>query len=165
LKIEQLTDLHDVSAFDCGESIMNEYLQRHALKHTIDNYSKTYVAVEQDNPIVIGYHTIAPSSVARELFQTSTPRFPRIGAILLARWATDNKHQGKGIGKGLFVDALKRAYQMVLIGGGRSLEVDALNEKAKNFYLKNGFKQFKDNEMHLYLEMHKLAKLFPEIAQ
>jgi len=41
-----------------------------------------------------------------------------------------------------------------------AVEVYALNQSAKKFYLKYGFTELTDDEFHLYLPMKKLRKLF-----
>lgn len=57
------------------------------------------------------------------------------------------------------MDSLKRARDMADLGGGYAVYVEALNEQARDFYLRYGFKQCADNNLHLYLRMKAIRKL------
>lgn len=59
----------------------------------------------------------------------------------------------------LLVDALKRAAQASEQLGIYAVEVRALNENARRFYLKYGFTSLSEDEMHLYLPMKTIRKL------
>lgn len=158
MSIERLTTAHDLDAFDCGEQPLNNYLRLRALRHQESGYGLTFVAVG-DTPRVLGYHTIATCSVDREAIPRSTP-YPRIPAILLARLAVDQAFQGQGLGKALLVDALRRARLASELVGVHAVAVDAMNQNAKDFYLKFDFKQLEDDDLHLYLPMTTIRRLF-----
>jgi ribosomal protein S18 acetylase RimI-like enzyme len=73
--------------------------------------------------------------------------------------AIDLKSQGKGLGELLLVDALERVVQASEQLGIYAVEVRALNENARRFYLKYGFTALLDDELHLYLPMKTIRKL------
>jgi hypothetical protein len=59
----------------------------------------------------------------------------------------------------LLVDALRRSVQIAEHIGIRAVEVDALDDDARNFYRKFGFRSLLDDPRHLFLPMHKISKL------
>ena len=58
-----LTADHDVSAFDCGEAVLNDWLRHRALKNE-SRFSRTYVVCAGN--VVVGYFCISAGSVQRE---------------------------------------------------------------------------------------------------
>jgi hypothetical protein len=59
----------------------------------------------------------------------------------------------------LLVDALRRALQISEHVGIRAVEVDALDDAARTFYLKFGFRPLLDDPRHLLMPMHEIRKL------
>jgi GNAT superfamily N-acetyltransferase len=80
--------------------------------------------------------------------------------MLVGKLAVDRSMQGKGLGEELLVDALKRAVSLSMEVGIFAVRVDALNDKAKSFYLRYGFIPFQDQEQSLFLPMKTIFKLF-----
>ena len=54
MKIILLSAEHDRSQFDCGESVLNEYLKSYAGQHARKDQSRTYVATDDDHNRVWG---------------------------------------------------------------------------------------------------------------
>lgn len=135
-----LSDKHKLDAFDCGEAVLNDWLKRHARGNEERGASRTYVVCDQEDKIV-GFFTLSNSAVMlkeapKKLIRNMPDPIP---VMLLGRLAVDVKHQGKGIGKGMLRDAVSRVLQAGEIGGIRAILVHAISEKAKSFYLQNGF--------------------------
>ena len=57
------------------------------------------------------------------------------------------------------MDALRRSLQISEQVGIRAVVVDALDDAARNFYLKFGFRSLLDDPRHLFLPMHEIRKL------
>jgi hypothetical protein len=57
------------------------------------------------------------------------------------------------------IDALRRSEQLAQQVGIRAIEVDAIDEAARAFYLKFGFVSLLDNPLHLFLPMSAVRKL------
>jgi GNAT superfamily N-acetyltransferase len=136
---EKLRPEHDVSSFDCGEPVLNDWLCRHALQNQQSGASSTYVI--SDKTRVVGYYSLAAGSVARE---TATGRVRRnvpdpVPVVVLGRLAVDQSLQGQGIGRSLLRDAILRTLQAADIIGVRAILVHALSEQAKRFYESCGF--------------------------
>ena len=150
---------HNTSEFDCGEESLNVFLKKYAAANQASGSSRSYVLVQKDK--VLGYYTLAPASVefavAPDRVTKGQARQP-VPCILLARLGIDQTMQGQGLGKHLFRDSLLRAYQAHEIAGGRAFLVHALNEAAKDFYLRLGMTPSPTNPLHIFY-------LFKDIRQ
>jgi GNAT superfamily N-acetyltransferase len=146
---------HDRSAFACGESALDAFLQRHAHQNMRKGISQTWVLVSPDKPSTIaGYYCLAPAEVVLANLQPADarplPPYP-ILCFRMGRLARDLRWRGEGMGAlliGLAVERCQRARQSV---GGYALIVAAKGEKANNFYLRYGFRPYLDTPKSLYL--------------
>jgi GNAT superfamily N-acetyltransferase len=161
-QIQQLSPEHVIDAFDCGEHGLNEYLIRFARWNASAGIGKTYVIAREDEPMVLGYYTLAvgqlrtrdlPERVARRL-----PKYP-VPIIKIGRLASDRSVRGQGVGEALLLDALFRAARIAEQIAVFAVEVDALNERARGFYLRYGFEPLLDDRMHLYLSIRSIQNL------
>ena len=75
----------------------------------------------------------------------------RVPSIHMARFAIGSDEQGKGPGKALLRDALRRALSGAEAIGGRAFLVHAKGEQVRDFYLKFGMEASPTNPMHLFL--------------
>jgi GNAT superfamily N-acetyltransferase len=158
LIIEPLSSKHDRSSFDCGEPSLNTYLRQYARQNDEKGLGRTYVAVETGQTRVAGYYTISTGAVTFEQVPEKLPSYP-IPIVHLGRLAVDLSSQGKRLGEFLLVDALKRATLASEELGIYAVEVRALNDSARRFYLKYGFTPLLDDELHLSLSMKTIRKL------
>ena len=137
-----LSDNHDLSDFDCGEPLLNDWVKRRALANQSSGASRTFV-VADNRQRVMGYYALAAGAVAH---RDSTGAVRRnmpdpIPVMVLARLAVDRKAQGKQLGGALLKDAILRALSVSENAGVRALLVHALHEKAKAFYRHYGFEE------------------------
>lgn len=169
---ETLGAEHDVSAFDCGKTPLNEFLQKHALDKQKAMLSRTYVVTTSDSTsgtatggaVVVGYYTLTHMTT----LQTETPlKLGRgmpsvIPAILMARFAVDTKYQGQGLGRSLFTDALRRVWAVMQAGAApvRFFVVDAKDEDAKAFYQRFDMIAAPHDPLRLYLSYKTLRLEF-----
>jgi GNAT superfamily N-acetyltransferase len=156
--IEALSPTHDRAAFDCGEPSLDDFLKRFARQNDEKGLSRTYVAVLPDEPKVYGYYSLSSGGVRFDTMPEKLPRYP-VPVIHLGRLAVDQSAKGQGLGKILLLDALKRAASVSKQLGIYAIEVYALNDAARDFYLKYGFASLLDDECHLYLTMKAIRKL------
>ena len=136
---EKLQPEHDVSVFDCGEPVLNDWLRRRALQNQQSGASSTYVVLDKIR--VVAYYSLAAGSVARE---TAPGRMRRnvpdpVPVVVVGRLAVDRGFQGQGLGRALLRDAVLRTLQAADIIGVRAILVHALSEQAKRFYEVCGF--------------------------
>ena len=107
---------------------------------------------------IFGHYTISSGSVKFENIPEKLPHYP-IPVAHLGRLAIDETAKGQGLGKALLFDALRRIAGVSEHLGIYAIEVYALNEPAREFYLKFGFEGLIDDEFHLYLPVKTLRKL------
>lgn len=148
-----ISNSHDISAFDCGNGTLNEWLQKRAIKNERNGASRTFV-VCNDNTVV-GYYSLAVGAVTREESSGKVRRnMPEpIPVMVLGRLAVDQHWQGKQIGAGMLKDAVLRTLAVAQQAGIRALLVHALSEEAKRFYLQCGFHESPVNDLTLMITL------------
>ncbi len=160
--IQRFDKSHERASFDCGKPPLNEWLQRYAGQYERRDLSRTYVGVRKGLSRILGYYAICNHRVSyRSLSGEQAKGLPRIDVpvILLGRLAVDKTVQGQGLGRHLLMDALRRAKHLSQHVGVRAVEVDAIDDDARNFYLKYGFASLQDDPHHLFLSMQVIRKL------
>ena len=129
-----LTANHDLSHFDCGEPVLNDWLRHRALKNE-SRFSRTYVVCEGNK--VAGFYCISAGSVERAAapgkLRRNAPE--AIPVAVIGRLAVDRAHAGRGLGADLLADALCRIAAASQILGIGAVLVHAKDEAAKRFYL------------------------------
>ncbi len=148
---------HDRAAFQCGNPDLDEFLQTKAAKHQSQRISRTFVLVSEADPgRILGYYSLSNCQIDRQLLSEDVgktlPRHP-IPAVMLGRLAVDRREQGKQLGTWLLMDALKRTVLVGQQSGVFALVVDAVDAKARDFYLRHGFLVITDRPMTLYLPL------------
>ncbi len=158
---EAIQNKHKLDAFNCGESSLDEWLQRRALKNEILGASRTFVACVEvkGQQQVVGYYALAAGSVVHSLVSSKVKRNrPNpVPVMVLGRLAIDQHWQGHGLGYSLLRDALLRSKAASEHIGARALLVHALSDHAKRFYEHFGFRTSPIEEQTLML-------LFSEIG-
>ncbi|MEW5964493.1 MAG: GNAT family N-acetyltransferase [Pseudomonadota bacterium] len=113
--------------------------------------SQTYVALI--GAAVVGYYCLTVGNVlydgAPGRLVKGLPRHP-VPVVLLARLAIHKQWQGRRIGQGLLLDAIRRTLQAADIAGVRALLVHAKDDKARAFYEHFGFEPFTTEPLNLY---------------
>ena len=78
------------------------------------------------------------------------PRYS-VPACRIAKLAIDTRFQGAGACSWLLRQALEKALSVSAEVGLYAVIVDAIDEKAKGFYLKYGFKAFSEYPLMMFL--------------
>lgn len=159
-RIERLRGGHDRSAFRCGATSLDDFLRKLAAQYEKKHMGRTYVALDKDGDGdgdgVRGYYTLSAGAVAFANVPPpvggTLPRHP-VPVVHLGRLAVDSTVQGHGLGETLLMDALTRSARAAEDLGVFAIEVFAVNEAARSFYLKYGFEPLIDDVYHLYLPM------------
>jgi ribosomal protein S18 acetylase RimI-like enzyme len=157
LVIEPLNRNHNRGFFNCGVESLDRYLKHQANQDIKRRISRVFVAhVPQDKTKVLGYYTLStlsidlsvlPDKIAQKL-----PRHP-IPAALIGRLAVDISTQGKGIGKMLLSNAIKRTLSVSDDIAIYAMVVDAINEEAESFYKRYGFSRLAHSGSRLFLPL------------
>lgn len=153
---------HERASFDCGIAGLNEWLGTKAGQSEKKDLARTYVLVEVGNTSIKGFYALSNHTVAYEaLPEEQAKGLPQIDmpVVFIGRLAVDRSLQGRGLGEFLLIDALRRAEYLSHKIGIRAVEVDAINESAKQFYERYGFLALMDDPRHLFLPMNIIRKL------
>ena len=137
---EKLNSSHQIEGFNSGNSQLDDWLKRRALKNELDGASRTYVLCAGE--VVVAYYCLANGAVAQTIATGGVRRnMPDpIPVMVIGRLAVDHRwRQGKGIGRALLRDAILRTLQAAEIAGIRAILIHAISEDAKQFYEKCGF--------------------------
>lgn len=164
--IRRLEKWHDRSAFNCGHPLLDEWLSDRAGQFDRRDLSRTFVATRSEELSVCGYYALSTHRVIYDaLPAVEAKALPRLDVpvVLIGRLAVDRTVRGQGLGSVLLIDALRRALQISEQIGIRAVEVDAIDDAARRFYLKFGFRPLLDDPRHLFLPLHVIRKLgFPD---
>jgi GNAT superfamily N-acetyltransferase len=163
--VEALREQHDRTNFSCGNPSLDRYLKEQAGQDLRRACASPFVLVPASGSAsILGYYTLSsygvdvgdlPVDVAKKL-----PRYPLIPATLLGRLAVDRRHQGRGIGEFLLLDALHRALGHSVEVAAAAVIVDAIDPAAERFYQRFGFIPFPSTSSRLFLPMKTVADLF-----
>lgn len=130
---------HNLDTFDCGEESLNRWLKERALKSEKAQSARTYVVCADG--VVVGYYCLASGAVARagaaKPMQRNMP--DPIPVMILGRLAIDRSYQGRGVGQALLRDAILRTLSVSELAGVVALLAHALDEQARQFYLRFEF--------------------------
>lgn len=153
---------HDRANFDCGIPLLNDWLATKVSQFEKRDLARAYVLVQEGQTIIKGYYSLSNHTVVYEsLPEDQAKGLPHIDmpVVLIGRLAVDRSVQGQRLGEFLLIDALRRAEYLASKIGIRAVEVDALNDAAKQFYEKYGFLTLRDSPNHMFLPMHVIRKL------
>lgn len=152
---EPLSASHRLDQFECGESVLDEWLKRRAMANQLSGADRTFVVADQDSRIC-GYYAMAAGVVSHPMATSSVRRnMPDpIPVMVLARLAVDHRTQGMHLGASLLQDAVNRALAVSHNAGVRALLVHALHDRAKQFYTHYGFQVSPAHPMTLMLRLN-----------
>jgi GNAT superfamily N-acetyltransferase len=138
----QLLDLHnhDRSEFDCGEPVLNEWLQRYAGQNRRGNTAATWVVVDQ-NDTVAAYASLSMTSVDVSRAPSAlAKRAPNpIPALLVGRLGVDRQHAGQGLGTAMVAHVLATVVELNQHAACRAVIVTAINERSGRWWEHLGF--------------------------
>jgi GNAT superfamily N-acetyltransferase len=136
-----LTDTHNLNSFKSGEPVLDEWLQRRALSNLESGASRTYVICPKATQNVIGFFSLSMGQIlASEVVGSMRRNMPnKIPAVVLGRLAIDVSWQGKGVGRALLAEVMRRSLRAAEEVSARLVIVHAISLAAENFYKHHGF--------------------------
>ena len=166
LVITGLERRHDRTDFDCGEPLLNAFLQRFARQQAEKNFNRTYVAMAEGEARIHGYYAISSASIDFENWPEGLrlPRYP-VPIARIGRLAVDMREQGKGTGAALLRHAMHLTASMAWQVGVFALVVDAKHEAAAAFYARYGFQRFSREQLSLFLTTDVILAALAEATQ
>ncbi|MDY0419260.1 GNAT family N-acetyltransferase [Enterobacter sp. 170198] len=159
---------YDVSHFDCGEESLNIFLTEHLKRQHRGKFLRGYVLTTRESkPRILGYYTLSGSCFEKAYLPSKTQQkrvpYKNVPSVTLGRLAIDKRIQGQGYGELLVIHAMKTVYLASFAVGIHGLFVEALNHKAKDFYLRLGFiPLLAENEFTLFLPTKTFENVFEE---
>jgi predicted N-acetyltransferase YhbS len=137
--VELLGAGHSLERFDSGAAELDRWLRNSAHVAASAGTAATYLLRRDET--VVGYYALAMSAVTHDRAPSRLRRgMPDpVPVVLLARLAIDHREQGRRLGGHLLVDALRRCVRGGAEFGARAVVVDAINERAADFYRHFGF--------------------------
>ncbi len=162
LVIEPLDSHHDRTAFSCGESALDAYLQRQASQDIRRRVAQVFVAIGDVPEKIAGYYSLSAASFEKgELPSALAKRLPHypVPAAVLGRLAIHLEHQGRGLGEALLLDAIRRVVRASATIAVYAVIVDAKNEGAQAFYERYDFRAFASEPRRLFLPLETFEKL------
>lgn len=161
---EPLDSRHNRNNFSCGKDLLDNYFLRQAKQDVKRKLSVCFVLIDRETDRISGYYTLSSSSISNDLipdsFKEKLPKsYLSIPTILLGRLAIDRDFQGKGIGKILLIDSLKRCFDTSDSIGAFAVIVDPLDKESERFYNKYGFIKLPDSGK-MFLPMKTIKELF-----
>ena len=112
---------------------------------------------------VVGYYALATAGAEKtevpdQITKGGVPT--QVPCLLLARLAVDVTEQNRKLGKGLLVDAIRRAVRVSEDVGVRALLIHARDAEARSFYEHLGeFAASPTDDLHLFLLLKHAKKL------
>lgn len=161
--IEVLTQDHRRETFDCGDSSLNNYLNRYAAQDIKRRVNRVFVAVGSEDAVTIcAYYGLCAGTIdvvdTPPSIQKRMPRYP-LPVVLLSRLAVDQQYQRRGLGSIMLADALRRVVQASEVLAVYAVVVDAIDERAAGFYKQFGFLQLKSNPLKLFIPLDSFRRL------
>lgn len=145
---------HDCAGFHSGHATLDEWLRRHALRSQHQDVTRTYVWTATGDLEVVAYYSIQPTQVtAADVSRGVAGGHSIVPGYLLARLALDRRLQGRGLGRQLLRNALETCVNAAATGAGRVIVVDAIDEAARDFYVRHGFSNTKTDSHRLVMKV------------
>lgn len=159
-----LSKHHPKSKFSCGNEQLDNYLYRQASQDVKRKLAVCFVCFDEETSLLKGYYTLSNNSIPLEQVPDSfrkklPPSYSSIPTTLLGRLAIDQDFQGKGLGKLLLIDALKRSYLTGEQIGSYAVIVDPIDDIAERFYRNYGFIEL-SHSGKMFLTMKTVKGLF-----
>lgn len=159
---EPLSKKHDRQAFDCGVTVLNNYLAKIAKQDVKRKAAAVFVLSPKSEPSrVAGFYTLCSTSIEMSSLPQEMakrlPRYPEVPAILIGRLARDITYPG--VGSLLLADALTRCVRVSAEIAASVVVVDSKGEDATNFYSKFGFISLPRIPHRMFLPMATAEKL------
>jgi GNAT superfamily N-acetyltransferase len=162
---ELLTVGHEFGEFNCGSIGETTWLRRQGLAGQHSRSSRTYVVCRFADNRVVGFHALATGAILPLEARGQAPEgagVDPVSAILLIHLAVDLSEQGRGLGRYLLSDALRRVQAAADLVGAQALLIHTAEARARDFYLALAeFEASPTDPLHLFLSIKDLRHSLP----
>jgi GNAT superfamily N-acetyltransferase len=154
----------DRKDFSCGKDLPDNYFRKQVNQDVKRKLAVCFTLIDEESSNIAGYYTLSSNSISNNLipdsYRKKLPKsYSSIPTMLIGRLAIDKNFQGKGIGKLLLIDALKRCFDTSDTIGAFAVIVDPLDLEAEKFYEKYGLIILPDSGK-MFLPMKTIKELF-----
>lgn len=161
-------DTHNRDDFDCGSEELNSFLNKQANQRQKRHNAVTHVAVDADSQVIpktiYGYYTLSNYCVEFNRLPPvdarRTSHKEKVPCLKLGRLARNKLYSNSGFGEIILMEVFRKALSLSAEVGIYLIDVDILNEKVRKFYKKYGFKEFIDENKHMFITIETIKKLF-----
>jgi ribosomal protein S18 acetylase RimI-like enzyme len=143
-----LEDFHDIESFTCGSPSVDQWVKDHARRNSKRSIGRVCVYVKSGTNTVVAIYALTIRIVVKEKlnskFRSCSPE-GGIPAYFIGQFAVSVHFQRQGLGSKMLADIFKSLkYQYENIDGFPApfVYLDAVDEAAAKFWLKNDFKHF-----------------------
>lgn len=162
VRVEPLSDAHDIDSFQCGLASVDAWLHDKARSATREHRVATHVCVDDAGAVVAFYAlrqiVVSVEGAARRMRDTAEDGASATG-ILLAQMGVAELHQGGGSGKALVAQAMRTAAESHDLAPYRLFVVDAANSELVSFYEKFELKLLRGSDLRLATKMSTVRKV------
>lgn len=125
-----------------------------------------YVLATEDGRIA-GYVTLSNGELPIAVVPGGHgfPETLPLPTTLIGRLAVDRSFQKRGLGGDLLIHAIRVAVRTARDVASAVIEVDAIDDAARQFYDHYGFARLPDDPNHLYLSMGDAEKLIRKVVE
>lgn len=160
--------IHNREDFDCGAKDLNIFLKDQANQRQKRNNAVTHVAVDADSKgipkIIYGYYTLSNHSLEYSILPSDdakkAPHREKVPCLKLGRLARNRLYSSSGFGEIILIEVFRKAISLSSEVGIYLIDVDLLNDRVSKFYKKYGFKEFIDDNNHMFITIETIKKLF-----
>jgi len=160
-RLEGLQRGHARRKFDCGQSVVNDWLQTKALQQQTKRLSVTKVLLDEQSAIA-GFYTLAtgqvefgdlPAELARHLPRRALP-------VAIVAWLGINRqHQRRQLGGRMLAQALRDCCLAGETFAFIAVVLDCVDDRAKTFYERWDFQELPGNPNRLFLSARRLESI------
>ncbi len=157
ISVVELSEIYDLSKFDCGDSDINEFIKFEALSHQKESIAQTFLFVYRNQ--ILGFCSLAADAIyldQEEKIESIAnighmKRYSQYPAVKLARFGRDSKYKGQSIGSEIILRWIV-AHVKSLKVAVRFLTLDAYPHRTSYYehagFIKNQHKNYvrKDNQ-------------------
>ena len=166
---------HDRAGFACGVGRLDNYLKLSAKKQQTDDMTRVYVAVEDSQAIILGYHAISLGMMNADELARRPRGAPDDGELLilfLGQVAVSISAQGRGIGSILMHHVFEKACRIAEEAGCFAIMLDVMSDggeeafkRRQGWYADFGFQPFASTPARMFMTMKQVRAIVGEPAK
>lgn len=164
------------SGFCCGRPALDVFFSKRAWDNNQAGVARVFVMQDDaglagDRGAIVGYYTLSAKEAGRERLQKplprSLPKYP-LPVFYIGYFAIAEQYQGRGFGRQLLANALRRCLEAAQDMGAVGVLLDSLDDQSTAFYRSLGFEEIPhapgtpiDGPQPMFLTMAAIARAKP----